>query len=128
MHLIVVNATTETDFAVAFTKAIEGGAGAMQVCANPNYFAMREQLVSLAAHYRLPTIYEWREFTYAGGLMSYGTDLADAYRLEGGYVAKILKGAKPTDLPIMQSTKFEFVINLKTAIALGRGCSQSRTR
>jgi putative tryptophan/tyrosine transport system substrate-binding protein len=119
VRLIVVNATTEADFVPAFAKAIEDGAGAMQVCANPNFFAMREQLVPLAARYRLPTIYEWREFTYAGGLMSYGTDLADAYRLEGGYVAKILKGAKPADLPIMQPTKFEFVINLKTAKALG---------
>jgi ABC-type uncharacterized transport system substrate-binding protein len=119
VRLIVVNATTEADFVPAFAKAIEDGAGAMQVCANPNFLALRERLAPLAARYRLPTIYEWREFTYAGGLMSYGTDLADAYRLEGGYVAKILKGAKPTDLPIMQSTKFEFVINLKTAKALG---------
>jgi putative ABC transport system substrate-binding protein len=119
VRLIVVNATTEADFAPAFAKAIEDGAGAMQVCANPNFLAMREQLASLAARNRLPTIYEWRDFTYAGGLMSYGTDLADAYRLEGGYVAKILKGAKPADLPVMQSTKFEFVINLKTAKALG---------
>jgi putative tryptophan/tyrosine transport system substrate-binding protein len=118
-RLIVVNATTEADFAPAFAKAIENGAGAMQVCANPNFLAMRDQLASLAARYRLPTIYEWRDFTYAGGLMSYGTDLADAYRLEGGYVAKILKGAKPADLPVVQSTKFEFVINLKTAKALG---------
>ncbi len=119
VRLIVLNATTEADFVPAFAKAIEDGAGAMQVCANPNFFAMREQLVPLAARYRLPTIYEWPEFTYAGGLMSYGTDLADAYRLEGGYVAKILKGAKPANLPIMQSTKFDFVINLKTAKALG---------
>ena len=119
VRLIVLNATTEADFVPAFAKAIEDGAGAMQVCANPNFFAMREQLVPLAARYRLPTIYEWPEFTHAGGLMSYGTDLADAYRLEGGYVAKILKGAKPANLPIMQSTKFDFVINLKTAKALG---------
>jgi ABC-type uncharacterized transport system substrate-binding protein len=119
VRLIVVNATTEADFSPAFTKAIEGGAGAMQVCANPNFFAMRDQLVPLAARYRLPTIYEWPEFTHAGGLMSYGTDLADAYRLVGSYVAKILKGAKPADLPIMQATKFELVINLKTAKALG---------
>jgi putative tryptophan/tyrosine transport system substrate-binding protein len=100
-RLIVVNATTEADFTPAFAKAIENGAGAMQVCANPNFLAMRDQLASLAARYRLPTIYEWRDFTYAGGLMSYGTDLADAYRLEGGYVAKILKGAKPADLPVV---------------------------
>jgi putative tryptophan/tyrosine transport system substrate-binding protein len=70
-RLIVVNATTEADFAPAFAKAIENGAGAMQVCANPNFLAMRDQLASLAARYRLPTIYEWRDFTYAGGLMSY---------------------------------------------------------
>ena len=119
VRLIVLNATTEADFVPAFAKAVEDGAGAMQVCATPNFLAMRERLVPLAARYRLPTIYEWPDFTYAGGLMSYGTDLADAYRLEGGYVAKILKGAKPTDLPIMQSTKFEFVINLKSAKALG---------
>ena len=119
VRLIVVNATTEADFVPAFAKAIEDGAGAMQVCANPNFFAMRDQLVPLAARYRLPTIYEWPEFTHAGGLMSYGTDLADAYRLVGSYVAKILKGAKPADLPIMQATKFELVINLKTAKALG---------
>jgi putative ABC transport system substrate-binding protein len=119
VRLIVVNATTEADFAPAFAKAIADGAGAMQVCANPNFLSMREELVPFAARHRLPTIYEWREFTHAGGLMSYGTDLADAYRLEGGYVAKILKGANPADLPIMQSTKFEFVINLKTAKTLG---------
>jgi putative ABC transport system substrate-binding protein len=99
VRLIVVNATTETDLAPAFAKAVEDGAGAMQVCASPNFLAMREQLVPLAARYRLPTIYEWREYTYAGGLMSYGTDLADAYRLEGGYVAKILK---PADYAIHQ--------------------------
>lgn len=119
VRLIVINATTEADFAPAFAKAIEDGAGAMQICANPNFLAMREQLIPLAARYRIPTIYEWREFTQAGGLMSYGTDLAEAYRLEGGYVAKILKGTKPADVPIMQSSKFEFVINFKTAKTLG---------
>jgi putative tryptophan/tyrosine transport system substrate-binding protein len=77
------------------------------------------QVVARAAQYRLPAVYEWREITEAGGLMSYGTSLSDAARLVGGYVGRILKGEKPDELPIMQTTKFEFAINLKTAKALG---------
>ena len=84
--------------------------GALQVCANPFFTSRRQQLVTLAAHHRLPAIYEWRDFTEAGGLMSYGTDLADAYRHSGAYVARILKGATPSDLPVMQAVRFEFVI------------------
>jgi ABC-type uncharacterized transport system substrate-binding protein len=75
--------------------------------------------VTLAAHYNLPAIYEWREFAEAGGFASYGTNLLDAYRLAGIYVGRVLKGEKPADLPIVQATKFEFVINLKTAKTLG---------
>ena len=105
VRLVVVNPTTEVDLAPAFATAVRQGAGAIQVCSSPTFLALREQIVALAAQYRLPAIYEFRDYTIANGLMSYGTDLANAYRLEGGYVAKILKGEKPADLPVMQSDK-----------------------
>jgi putative tryptophan/tyrosine transport system substrate-binding protein len=79
----------------------------------------RVQLITLATYHRVPAIYSWREAAEAGGLMSYGTNLSDAYRHAGVYIGKILKGEKPGDLPVMQSTKFEFVINLNTAKAFG---------
>jgi putative ABC transport system substrate-binding protein len=118
VRLLVVEVHGDSEFEPAFAHLTKEGAGALQVCGAPYFFSRRQHLVALAARYRVPTIYESRQFVDAGGLMSYGTDLADAYRLEGGYVAKILKGAKPADLPVMQSTKFEFVINLKTAKVL----------
>jgi putative ABC transport system substrate-binding protein len=119
VKLVIIHATKEADFDTAFAQMAAQGAGALQVCANPFFLARRQQLVTLAAHHRIPAMYEWRDFTEAGGLMSYGTDLADAYRQSGVYVAKVLKGAKAADLPVMQATKFEFVINLVTAKALG---------
>jgi putative ABC transport system substrate-binding protein len=115
VRLVVTNATTESELATAFARAIEQGAGALQICASPNSIASKKQLVALAARHRIPTIYEWRDFVEVGGLMSYGTDLADAYRESGIYAAKILKGTKPAELAVMQPTKFEFVVNLKTA-------------
>jgi ABC-type uncharacterized transport system substrate-binding protein len=88
------------------------------VCASPFFNAARQQLILLAARHGLPAIFEWRDYAAAGGLMSYGTDLSEAYHQVGAYAARILKGEKPSDLPIVQSTKFEFVINLSTAKAL----------
>src|SRR6266516_5515295 len=110
---------TENEFDSAFSTAVSQHAGAMLVCASPFFNSRRQQLIVLASSHALPTIYEWRDFAVAGGLMSYGTSLADAYRQVGVYAGQILKGAKPVDLPVVQSTRFELVINLSTAKALG---------
>jgi len=117
VHLL--RAGTEREIDAAFAKAKEFGAGAMLVGVAFFYTIQAQQLASLAARYALPTIYGQREFVSAGGLMSYATNLADAYRQAGVYTSRILKGARPADLPVVQSTKFELIINLKTAKALG---------
>jgi len=119
VQLVVVRANAESDFDAAFSTVVQQRSGGLLVCASPFFNTRREQLVVLAARHALPTIYEWRDFAVAGGLMSYGTSLTDAFRQIGVYTGRILKGAKPADLPVVQSTKFEFVINLNTAKALG---------
>src|SRR6516225_2557639 len=119
VQLVIVRANVESDFDAAFSTLVQQRATALLVCASPFFNIRRQQLVVLAARHTLPAIYEWREFAAAGGLMSYGTVISDSYRQAGVYTGRILKGAKPADLPVVQSTRFEFVINLPTARALG---------
>ena len=119
LQINVLQASTDQEIDAAFETVAQQRIAALAVTGNPFYDTRREKLVALAARHAVPVIYQFREFAAAGGLLSYGIDLPDAYRQVGVYVGRILKGAKPADLPVLQPTKFEFVINLKTAKALG---------
>jgi putative ABC transport system substrate-binding protein len=112
-------AKSERDFGPAFAALIEQRADAVIVCADPLFNSRRDRLVALAGQHNVPAMYEFREYVVAGGLVSYGVNIVELYREAAQYTAKILRGAKPSDLPVVQPTKFDFVINQKTAKALG---------
>jgi putative ABC transport system substrate-binding protein len=118
-QILVVNASDEREIVAAFGSLAQQQVGALLVDADTLFVSRRDQLVALAARHSMPAIYDLRDFVAAGGLMSYGTSLADGYRQVGVYVGRILKGEKPADLPVQQPTKFELAINLKTAKTLG---------
>jgi putative ABC transport system substrate-binding protein len=118
-QITVIGASADEELDVAFAKLMKTQAGALLVAASPYFDVERGRIIRFAEQQRLPAIFQFREFALAGGLLSYGVSPTDVYRQYGVYTAKILKGAKPMDLPIWQPTKFELVINLKTAKALG---------
>jgi putative tryptophan/tyrosine transport system substrate-binding protein len=119
LQIVVIKASSETDIDGALAIATEKQAGALLVAADPFFNSRRDQIVALAQRYAIPAIFEQREFCEAGGLMSYGTSITDAYRQMGVYAGKMLKGEKPADLPVVQADKFTLIINLKTAKSLG---------
>jgi putative tryptophan/tyrosine transport system substrate-binding protein len=119
LQVRVLHARTEREIETVFESLPQVQADGLVIGANAFFFSRRDQLVRLATRYSVPTVYPWREAVVAGGLMSYGASVADAYRLAGNYTGRILKGEKPADLPVQQSTNTELVINLNTAKSLG---------
>jgi putative tryptophan/tyrosine transport system substrate-binding protein len=119
LQLVVLNARTPNDIDTAFASLVRERAGALVVGAGAFLVSRRDQIIALAARHAIPAIYGFREYSADGGLISYGNDIPDAFRRAGVYTGRILKGDKPTDLPVERATKFELVINFKTAKALG---------
>jgi len=118
-QVVVVNASTDAELDASFASLTQQHVVAILVAADPFFDTRRDQIIAFAAQQKLPAIYHFREYAMAGGLMSYGPSLSEAYRQIGTYAARILKGANPADLPVQQSTKIELVINMKSAKALG---------
>jgi putative ABC transport system substrate-binding protein len=118
-HVEILEASDEQELEAAFQRLVGLQAQGVAVGADPYFSTKRDTIVALAARYSIPTIYEWREFVEAGGLISYGTSITDVYRLAGIYAGRILRGERASELPVVQPTKFDLVINLKTANALG---------
>jgi putative ABC transport system substrate-binding protein len=119
VELHVLNASTEADIDAAYATLIQLRAGGLVISTDPFFTSRSEHIAALAASHGVPAAYKGREFAAAGGLLSYGTDIADTFRLAGNYTGRILKGDKPSDLPVQQATKVELIINMKTAKALG---------
>ena len=119
LKVLLLAASNENEIGTAFANLVWQKVGALIVSADPFFTSHRDQVVALAARHAIPTIYQWRDFPEIGGLVSYGADRVDIYRQTGIYVGRILSGVQPSDLPVVQPTKFELVINLKTAKALG---------
>jgi putative tryptophan/tyrosine transport system substrate-binding protein len=112
-------AASEQELEPAFAALVQKRVAALLVTADPFFDTRRDRIVALATQFKLPTMYQFRDYAVAGGLMSYGISISDGYRQVGVYTGQALKGAKPADLPVQQSIRFEFVINMKTAKALG---------
>jgi putative ABC transport system substrate-binding protein len=121
----IFKASSDAEIETAFIKIVEARSDALFVGVDPFFYNRRGLIVALASRYAIPAIYEWREFADAGGLISYGTSLVEGYRQQGIYAGRILKGEKPADLPVVQLSKFELVLNLKTAKALGLAISDN---
>jgi putative tryptophan/tyrosine transport system substrate-binding protein len=119
VRLLILRVRNLKDIEEAFATLVAQRAGALLVSGDPTFFAWREQVATLAARHMVPAIYSYREIVEAGGLMCYAVNIVEPYRTVGAYAARILNGEKPADLPVQQSAKFEFVINLKAAKALG---------
>jgi ABC-type uncharacterized transport system substrate-binding protein len=119
LNIHVLQASTDSDLEAIFAKLIQWQAGGLVISSDSFFFTRSEQLATLAGRYAMPTIFGFREFPVAGGLMSYGGNIADSHRWLGVYTGRILKGEKPADLPVQQATKIDLIINLKTAKALG---------
>jgi len=118
-RLVVAKASNDEELNVAFALLLQQGIGALLVATDPYFDTRRDRIIAFAAQYRLPAVYHFREYAFAGGLVSYGPSITDAYRQAGNYTGRVLRGEKPADLPVVLTTKFDFVVNMKTAKALG---------